>query len=260
MSTINQQVLYGNFQSETLQAIIEEYRRIRPDDDLPSDAILNTTLIFLRSLFFLLPADYSYRWEGDVYGEMDEAASGIWIEAEPDIHSEKIEVRPAILLSLDGRKFSGLHLDQFKYHSLLRDAYTQHDLIMGSLRTDVISRHSKECRRLADWIGLAYRLLVRYLTFDRFHSIHPEIGWTPVGSAGEKVRGTSTYEYRMASVVFKYSWGWTGRTELKPDVPGSSKWTHHIVSYGTPVLDGGPDDDGIVERDKVTHILEVEDE
>jgi len=257
MSTLSQQVLHGNFQSDTLQSVVEQYRQIRGDiEDLPSDAILNTTLVFLRALFYVLPTEHTYRWEGDLYGEMD-SNSGILIAAEPDIHPEEVEHRPAVLLSLDGRKFAGLHLDQFKHHNLESDSRTQHDLIMGSLKTDVIDRNSKVCRRLADWIGLAYRLLVRYLTFDRFHAIYPEIGWSPVGSAGEKVRG-SEHEYRMASVVFRYSWGWTGRTELKPDVPGSSSATHYIVSYGHPDLDVGSPDSGIVERDEVTHILEVE--
>lgn len=255
MSTPTQQELYGNFTSDLLTGIIDRYLEILPEEDLPTESILNTTLLFLRGLFYYLDEEHEYKWRGDIYGEQDEDETGIVIECADAIDGERLEFRPAILVNLQSRRFVGLHLNQLKHFYLPEHMRTVHDLIAGSVTASVVSRETAVARRLADWLGLSFRLLVDYLTFSRFHSIHPQIVWSDVQSAGELVR-SSDHEYRMASVSFNYQWPWTGRVSTRQPTT-FNRFVGEIVAYGRPVLDPPDPGDGIVEP-TFTQLLDEE--
>lgn len=260
MSTDQEKLLYGDFTSDTLATILSDYIAALPEEDLPSEGIINTTVFFLRALFYQLPKDHVYRWEGDIHGSEDEDTTGISIVTSWPINKEVVEMRPAILIRLGPRGFDGLHLDQFKHLNVPTDTYTQHDLIRGVLTATVISRHGDESRRLADWIGGAIRLLVKFLTFGRFHSVHPQVHWSPVTSAHNLVRGASENEYMQASASVRYTWGWTGRTSIIQPRATLKDFTMTIIAYGVPALDGNSPEGGIVEPESFTQLLEEETE
>lgn len=252
---------YGDFTSDTLAAVIEEYNSLLPDMELPSKGILDTVLLFLRTLFYLLPEEHEFRWEGNpdaIESHEDQATTGITITRQWPIDPEVLEIRPAIVVELGDRGFSGMHLDQQKFLDFKHGSETKHDLIRGALQTHIVSRHGYLCTRLADWVGLNYRLLNKNLTFgNRFHTILPDLQWSQVGSAGKLVRAAD-HEYLKATVSFNYTWSWTGRTELRNPTTFSG-FQMDLISYGRR-LDVTSGESGIVDTiDPVTHIIEVDD-
>lgn len=255
MSTDTEKLLYGDYSTDTLKEILEEYEEVLPEEDLASDAIINTAVLFVRALFYGLNKDHPYRWEGDIHGAPDLDATGITIVTEHPINKEVVEKRPAVLLRMGPRQFSGFHLDQFKHLNVPTYAQTKHDLIRGVMTATVISRHGHEALRLADWIGQSFRLLNRYLTFGRFHSIHPAIQWSPVQKGGNLVNGASENDFMQASASFRYTWDWTGRVSVSKPTATFEDLHMTIVSYGIRALDGNSPEGGIVDPDSFTQLM-----
>ena len=260
MSTEEQKELYGDFTSDTLAQTISDYISELPDEDLPSEGIINTVVFFLRALFYHLSTDHLYRWEGDLLGKEDEDATGISIVTEYPVNKEVVDKRPVVVIRIGPRQFSGDHLDQFKHFDVSSYTYTQHDLIRGVLTATVLSRHGHECRRLAEWMGISFRLLVKFLTFGKFHSIHPQISWSPIQPAGDLVSSPSEYDYMQASASFNYSWGWTGRTSVIQPTATAKDFRMTVIAYGISALDGNSPDGGIVNPDSFTQLIEETEE
>jgi len=260
MSTEEQKQLYGDFTSDTLRQTLADYMAGLPEEDLPSEGIINTVVFFLRALFYHLSLEHPYRWEGDLHGREDEDATGISIVTEYPVNKEVVDKRPVVLIRIGPRGFAGHHLDQFKHFNVPTYTYTQHDLINGVLTATVISRRGHEARRLAEWVGISFRLLVKFLTFGRFHSIHPAISWSPIQPAGDLVSGPSEFDYKQASASFNYSWGWTGRTSIIRPTAQAKDFRMTIIAYGVSALDGNSPDGGIVNPDSFTQLLEETEE
>jgi hypothetical protein len=249
MSTPEEKRLYGNFTSDTYRKIISDYLASLPYADLPSERIINTTIFFLRALFYQLPADrHHYTWRGDILGEEDTANTGIVITGEYPVDQEIIEKRPALVVIVGPRNFEGLHLNQLKHYDQWDQKTTKHDLIDGQLNIAVVSKVPAECRRLADWIGINCSLLNLYLTFAQFHSIGPKMMWSGTRPAGDIIGGGPDHDFIRADVAFPYQFPWTGRVELKEEYAQRlSQVDMTIVAYGQPSLDGQGAGSGIVE-------------
>ena len=248
--------LYGNFLNSKLESILKEYASIYPEADLPSEAILDTVLLFLRGIFYTLDDSHEYRWEGDPTpktGMEDAENTGITITAEYPINPEILERRPAVVVTLGDRRFQGGHLDQLKHYNVQEHIHTFHDLIHGILGIHILSSKSYQARRLADWIGLAVRLLNHHLTFgNRFHSVSPQISWAGISATGDLVR-SSDHEYVQASLSFNYTWNWIGRVEIIEPLR-LNKGYGNLIAYGYSTLDGTSTKNDIVEP--VPHYLE----
>jgi hypothetical protein len=256
--------LHGNFQGMRLSKIIQEYLEALPDEDpLPSEGILNTVLIFLRSIFFCLGPDHPYRWEGSITGgEEGEDVSGIHITNTWPVDPKFMEQRPVVLVRLTDRRFRGMHMDQMKHYNAQFDVTTKHDLIDGALPITVLSRLPLITQRLSEWIGISFRLLAKHLTFaHKFHTIFPQISFTEPRPAGDLIEGNPDKDYFQASAVIPYTWGWTGR--VSPTNPLSLKGVQiRMVAYGRPVLDGVGALSGIVDPDdfdSYEHLIDEQD-
>lgn len=207
--------LYGDFHRPAFDVIIQRELDALPPADLPSEAILNAMVVFLRSLFSYLPSGSPFRYVGKIVGEPDPVQSRIVILQADSVKEEVVEKRPAILVTLGPRKFVGTGLDQLRHVHTATGTRTLTDLIQGVMVISVVTREGRDARRLSDWIGLSVASLKEYLRLAKFHEIHPQLEWSGVHPAGDLVQGSGEHVYVTDQIRINYQWTWNCRVSIK---------------------------------------------
>ncbi len=235
------QELTGNFKSTALDNLLAAIRGELPPIEVPSDGIFAFAIVFLRALFYSLPPGNEFRWTGVIEGEEDENTTGIRITTDWPVNAETIEKRPIILLRLGGSAFQGFHLDGIKAVHVPTESKTRMDQLRGTLAITVLSRIHDYCRRLTEWIGINFKCQREALTFGGFHSINPQVQYSPIERATELIAGNTDHEYMQRTAIIGFSWDWTTRTKSTRQDLKLARVRQEIEALNRPMLDAiGP--------------------
>lgn len=250
--------LFGDFQSQALSEILRRYYERLPPRDLPSDAILDTMIVFLRTLFGSLGPEHKIRWIGNHETLVeDEANTGISIETETQVDPERLNHRPSILVTLGDRRFMGVFHGQEVHQNVHHNTSTFQDLQDGVLVLTALSRHDHVARRLAEWAGMNCLYFRKALTFGGFHAIKPNLALSKVRPAGELVRLGSDHTYVAASAIVPFTW--TVKARLRPSTGSAlllKGFRFEVTAYGLAHLDGSGAAGAIVDDSTpVKHLL-----